>query len=91
MNKTDLIKGVAETTEYAKKDVEVVVNEVFAQITNALANGEEINIPGHGKYSVKEKAARTGRNPQTGEAVEIAAKKAPAFKFAKAVKDAVNV
>ncbi|MNK90432.1 DNA-binding protein HU 1 [compost metagenome] len=91
MNKQELIKGVAETTEYTKKDVEVVVNEVFAQIANALANGEEVNIPGHGKYSVKERAARTGRNPKTGEEVEIQAKNAPAFKAAKALKDAVNV
>lgn len=90
MNKKELIIATAAQTDFQKKDVELAVDAVFEQITNALVKGDEVNIPSFGKFSVKEKAARTARNPQSGETVEVPAKKAPAFKFAKAVKDAVN-
>ncbi|MFI2856816.1 HU family DNA-binding protein [Paenibacillus sp. JSM ZJ436] len=90
MNKKELIVAVAAQTDFNKKDVEAVVDAVFGQITSALVNGDEVNIPGFGKYTVKEKAARTARNPHSGEPVDVPAKKAPAFKFAKATKDAVN-
>lgn len=90
MNKKELIVAVAAQTDYAKKDVENVVEEVFTQIKQALIEGDEVNISQFGKFAVKEKAARTARNPQTNETVEVPAKKAPAFKYAKSVKDAVN-
>ncbi|MBT2759865.1 HU family DNA-binding protein [Paenibacillus sp. ISL-20] len=91
MNKTDLIKNVATQTEYNKKDVEAVVEEVFAQITNALVNREKVSIAGFGDFEARKREARTGRNPQTGEPVEIAEKYAPAFKAKKALKDAVSI
>lgn len=107
MNKKDLVKSISVSTGYDKKDVETVVNEVFDQISGALSEGAEVNIPGFGKFSVKDRAARDGVNPKLlkdlkeqgfneEEAkkqakVSIPASKAPALKFAKAVRDAVNV
>lgn len=91
MNKQELIAKVVEKTDYAKKDVEVATNAVFEAIAEALAEGEKISIAGFGEFEARQRKARTGRNPQTGEPVEIAAKKVPAFKPKKALKDAVNV
>lgn len=91
MNKQELVSKVAEATGYAKKEVEPVVAEVFSQVKNALANGDDVNIPNFGKFFVKDRSARNGRNPQTGETIEIAAKKVPSLKFAKAVKDAIEL
>ncbi|MGM1044867.1 MAG: HU family DNA-binding protein [Bacillota bacterium] len=90
MNKADLIKVVAAQTEYAKKDVESLVEEVFTQITAALVNGEKVSISGFGDFETRKREARTGRNPQTGEPVEIAEKRVPAFKAKKALKEAVK-
>ena len=86
MNKKELINVVAETTGLSKKDVTVVVDATFDKITEALKKGESVNIAGHGKYEVRERAARKGRNPQTGEEIEIPASKSPAFKPAKQLK-----
>lgn len=90
MNKKDLIVAVADQTDFAKKDVETVVDEVFAQITQALADGKKVSIAGFGDFEARKRNARVGRNPQNGEEVQIPEKYAPAFKAKKALKDAVN-
>lgn len=90
MNKTELISKVAEELGVTKKDTTAVVDALVNTITNTVANGEDVNIAGFGKFSVSERAARTGRNPQSGETIEIAASKAPKFKASSAFKTAVN-
>lgn len=90
MNKTDLIDNVVAATGYQKKDITVAVDAVFEAITNALANEEKVSLFGFGNFEVRERAARKGRNPQTGEELDIPATKVPAFKFAKKVKDIVK-
>ncbi|MCT2346818.1 HU family DNA-binding protein (plasmid) [Niallia taxi] len=90
MNKTELINAVAESSELSKKDSTRVVDSVMETITKALKNGEKVEILGFGAFSVSERAARKGRNPQTGEEIEIAASKAPTFKAGKNLKDAVK-
>lgn len=90
MNKTDLVNVVAAETGFAKKDVEAVVAATLAAVTNALKENDKVQLLGFGNFEVKEVAAREGRNPQTGETIQIAACKKPAFTAAKALKDAVN-
>ena len=90
MNKTDLINAVAEVTEISKKDVTKAVDAVFDAITDTLKKGEKVQLIGFGNFEVRERAARKGRNPQTGEEIDIAASKVPAFKPGKALKDAVK-
>lgn len=90
MNKTELISEVAGKLGVTKKDTGAAIDAIVAVITDALADGQEINIAGFGKFSVSERAAREGRNPATGETISIPASKAPKFKAAKALKDAVN-
>ncbi|WP_413789098.1 HU family DNA-binding protein [Bacillus kandeliae] len=90
MNKTDLINQVAEAAELSKKDATKAVDAVFDAIQNTLANGDKIQLIGFGNFEVRERSARKGRNPQTGEEIEIAASKVPAFKPGKALKDAVK-
>jgi len=90
MNKTQLIEAVAAKAEIKKKDAEVAVNAVIAAIEDALKAGDKVQLVGFGTFEVKERGARTGRNPQTGEAIEIAASKHPAFTAGKAFKDAIN-
>jgi len=90
MNKTELINAVAESSELLKKDSTRVVDSVMETITKALKNGGKVEILGFGAFSVSERAARKGRNPQTGEEIEIAASKAPSFKAGKKLKDAVK-
>ncbi|MBM7647999.1 DNA-binding protein HU-beta [Bacillus ectoiniformans] len=90
MNKTDLINEVAETAELSKKDATKAVDAVFDAIQKSLANGDKIQLIGFGNFEVRERSARKGRNPQTGEEIEIAASKVPAFKPGKALKDAVK-
>ena len=89
MTKTDLIAKVAEQTGLTKKDAEMAVSSVLGTITNELAKGEKVSLVGFGTFEVKERAARMGHNPKTGEAMEIAASKAPSFKCGKALKEAV--
>ncbi len=90
MNKTELINSVAEATELTKKDATKVVDAVLSAIETALKNGGKVSLIGFGNFEVREHAARKGRNPQTGEDIEIAANKVPAFKPGKALKDAVK-
>lgn len=90
MNKTELIAAVAEATGVSKKDAAAVVDATFATITKAMAAGDKVQLVGFGTFEVRERGERTGKNPQTGEAVTIAACKSPAFKAGKALKDTVN-
>jgi DNA-binding protein HU-beta len=90
MNKTELAAAVAAKTGLKKKDAEKVADAFIATITEALKLGDKVALSGLGTFEVKEKAARIGKNPRTGEAVEIAASKAPKFKAGKALKDAVK-
>lgn len=90
MNKTELINSVAESAELSKKDATKAVETVFETIQDALSKGEKVQLIGFGNFEVRERAARKGRNPQSGEEIEIAASKVPAFKAGKALKDAVK-
>jgi len=91
MNTSDIIDRVAATDDkLTKAQAKQIVDGVFAAIRDAAISGEEVSVPGFGKFKVQNKPARTGRNPQTGEAVQIAASKKVSFQPAKALKDAVN-
>ncbi|CAJ1002857.1 MULTISPECIES: HU family DNA-binding protein [Bacillales] len=90
MNKTELIAKVAETTELTKKDATKAVDAVLDAIAEALKNGEKVQLIGFGNFEVRERAARKGRNPQTGEEIEIASSKVPAFKPGKQLKDSIK-
>lgn len=90
MNKAELISSVAEKAEMSKKDAEKVVNAVFAAIEEALAAGEKIQLVGFGTFEVRARAARKGRNPQTGKEIQIAAANVPAFRASKVLKEAVS-
>lgn len=90
MNKTELIAAVAEKTEVSKKDAEKAVAAVLDTISDAMVSGERVQLVGFGTFEVRERAARTGKNPRTGEAVSIPASKVPAFKAGKGLKDIVN-
>ena len=89
MNKTELIAAVAEKTGMSKKDTEAVISATLGTITAALHEEEKVQLMGFGSFEVKKKAAHMGRNPRTGETMEIAASKNPTFKAGKALKDAV--
>ena len=90
MNQTDLIAAVAEQSGLSKADVGKAVESVVGTITQALAKGEEVRIAGLGTFGVSDRAERSGRNPQTGEAITIAASKVAKFTASKAVKDALK-
>lgn len=90
MNKSELVAKLAEKTELSKKDAEKALNAFVDVVTEELAAGGKVQIVGFGSFDVKERPARTGRNPQTGKKIKIAASKAPAFKAGKALKDSVN-
>ena len=90
MNKTELTDTVTESTGMTKADAARAVDSVLGTITDALAKGEQVGVVGFGTFLVRDRAARTGRNPQTGAEIQIAAAKVPAFKPGKALKDAVN-
>lgn len=90
MNKSELVAKVAETTELSKKDVTKAVDAVFEAISDALQGGDKVQLVGFGNFEVRERSARKGRNPQTGEEIEIPASKVPAFKPGKALKDGIN-
>ena len=89
MNKTELIAKVAELTGSAKKDAEKAVCATLDAISGALSEGDKVQLVGFGTFEVKERAARTGRNPRTKEEIEIPASKLPVFKAGKALKDSV--
>ena len=90
MNKTELINAVAEQAELSKKDATNAVDAVFTTITDVLAEGDKVQLIGFGTFETSERAARTGRHPQTGEEIEIPATVIPKFKAGKALKDAVK-
>ena len=90
MNKSELIAAVAAKTGETKKNAEASINAMIDVIAETLASGDKILLVGFGSFEVRERAARKGRNPQTGKEMKIAAKKAPVFKAGKALKDAVN-
>ena len=89
-NKQDLIAKVAEATELTKKDSAAAVDAVFAAVSEYLSKGEKVQLIGFGNFEVRERAARKGRNPQTGAAIKIAATTVPAFKAGKGLKEQVN-
>ncbi len=90
MNKTELINAVAAKAEISKKDADKALAAVIASIEEALVKGEKVQLIGFGTFEVKERAARTGHNPKTGAAIEIAAAKVPSFKAGAALKNAVK-
>lgn len=90
MNKTELVAGVAEQAGLTKKDAEKAVNALFDCVQQALAAGEKVQLIGFGTFEVKQRAARKGRNPRTGQDIEIPASSSPSFKAGKALKDAVK-
>lgn len=91
MNKTDLINAVAGATGMTKVDSEKSVKATLDAITNQLASGESVSLIGFGTFSVSERSARVGKNPRTGESLEIPAKRVAKFKAGKALADSVNV
>ncbi|MCB5442517.1 HU family DNA-binding protein [[Ruminococcus] lactaris] len=90
MNKTEFIAAVAEKAEISKKDSEKALKAFVDVVAEQLKAGEKVQLVGFGTFEVSERAAREGRNPQTGETMTIAACKAPKFKAGKALKDAIN-
>ena len=90
MNKTELVAAAAEQTGMTKKDTEKALNAAFDVIAFALSKGEKVQVSGFGIFEVKEREARMGRNPRTGEAMEIAASRTPTFKASKTLKDALD-
>lgn len=90
MNKTDLVNAVATKSELTKADASKAVDALLETISLTLGEGEKIQLIGFGTFEVRERAARTGRNPQTGEEMQIPASKVPAFKAGKELKEAVK-
>ncbi len=91
MNKADLVQSIAQKTGLSKKDAEKALNSFVESIEESLSKGEKVTLVGFGTFEVKDRAARTGVNPQTKEKIEIAASKAPAFRAGKDLKEKVNV
>ncbi len=90
MNKTELVKKIAEESALTQKQASAVLESALNAVVSAVAAGEKVTLPGFGTFEKKHRDARTGRNPRTGEATEIAASDAPVFKAGKAFKDKVN-
>jgi DNA-binding protein HU-beta len=90
MNKSELIDAVASAADLSKADATRATDAVLDSIIATLGKGDQVNLIGFGTFSVRERAARAGRNPQTGETIQIKASKSPGFKAGKAFKDAVN-
>ena len=90
MNKSELIDAVAEAADLSKADSARAFDAVIEVITNAMKEGDQVSVVGFGSFLVRERSARTGRNPQTGAEIQIKAAKVPAFKPGKALKEAVN-
>lgn len=90
MNKMDLVAAVAAKANLSKKDAEAAVSATIDAVKDALKAGDKVALVGFGTFEVRERAARMGKNPQTGAAIKIAASKVPAFKAGKALKDAVK-
>ena len=91
MTKSDLIEKISEKVQnFTKRDVEIIVDKIFDSIKDGLVSGDKIEIRGFGSFKVKGHGARKGRNPKTGEAIDIPAKKTPFFKVGKELKERVN-
>ena len=90
MNKTELVAAVAAKAGLSKKDAEAATKAVVDAVTEALTKGEKVQLVGFGTFEVKDRAAKQARNPRTGEVIEVAASKVPAFKAGQALKDAVK-
>ncbi|SDH27808.1 HU family DNA-binding protein [Roseospirillum parvum] len=90
MNKNDLVAAVADSSDLSKADATKAVDAVFEAITDALKSGDEVRLVGFGTFSVSTRAASEGRNPRTGDKIQIPASKQPKFKAGKVLKDAVN-
>lgn len=90
MNKAELVAAVAAKAELSKKDAAEAIDAVLATITDALKNDDKVQVVGFGTFEVRQRAARKGKNPQTGAVVDIPAAKVPAFKAGKALKDLIN-
>lgn len=90
MNKSELVDAAASSSGLAKADMQRALDSVLDEITAAVKKGEKVALTGFGNFELRERAARTGRNPQTGAEMQVPASKAPAFKPGKAFKDAVN-
>lgn len=91
MNKSDLINVVAGRAKHiALKDMEVIVNEIFSSMTDSLKNGERIEIRGFGSFEVRERKPRIGRNPKSGEKVQVGKRKVPFFKVGKELRERIN-
>lgn len=90
MNKTELVASIAQRSGLTKKDAEKGLNAFFESVQQALVEGDRVQLIGFGTFEVKERAARKGRNPQSGEEIDIPASKAPGFKAGKSLKEAVN-
>ena len=90
MNKGQLIDNIAESADISKAAAGRALDAFIDTVTNTLVEGDTVSLIGFGAFSVKERAARTGRNPQTGKEIQIAAAKVPAFKAGKSLKDAIN-
>lgn len=90
MNKSDLVDAIAESAGLSKADAGRALDALVDTVTGALKKGQAVSLVGFGTFSVRDRAARTGRNPRTGETIQIKASKNPAFKAGKALKDAVN-
>ena len=90
MNKAELVDSVASSANLSKADAGRAVDAFVDSVTKALKKGQQVAVVGFGTFSVKNRAARSGRNPRTGETIRIAASKVPGFKAGKALKDAVN-
>lgn len=90
MNKSDLVEAMAEAADISKSKAQMALDGMADAVAVALKNGESVSLIGFGTFSVKERAARTGRNPQTGAAIQIAASKTPSFKAGKALKDGIQ-
>ncbi len=90
MNKKELAEAMAEAADISQAAAARALDGMIAAVTKALQDGDTVSIVGFGSFVVRDRAARTGRNPKTGEAIQIKASKSPAFKAGKALKDAVN-
>ena len=90
MNKSELIDAIADSADISKADATRALDGMISAVTNALKGGDQVSLVGFGTFSVRDRAARAGRNPLTGETIQIKASKNPAFKAGKALKDAVN-
>ncbi|MDD5773587.1 MAG: HU family DNA-binding protein [bacterium] len=90
MTKADIVNKLSDSVGLSKKDSVAAVEAVIATITKALSKGESVQLVGFGSFNVRKRAARTGRNPQTGASIKIAARKVPSFKAGKGLKEAVN-